>query len=344
VYRAYARALETDVAVKILDPRLAGDLQFRERFHDEARRLAQLHHPNLQKVHWYGEEGGLIYIVMRLVSGGTLLQRLQAFGGALPMTEAGRTILQIATALQHAHDHVVLHLDVKPANVLLGQADWPLVADLGLTQAIGRENSTSTDQSRIAGTPAYMSPEQCRGDDLDGRADQDNLHSAALCWVGCCCWRCSPSSPQPAVLQQRLPNRVAPCGGLARALTALGAAAAALLFTVGAAAPAAVAGPTVVSTASLSPELTREVDQVVVAWEFWVPWSPRADQATYNLSLSCSNGRPIGQFREAFTPPSGATMPDGPVGRLGPTSVACDDWQQLYGARRRAAGLPETPS
>ena len=174
VYRAYARALDTDVAVKILHPGLATDLGFRERFHDEARRLAQLHHPNLLEVHWYGEDGELIYIVMRLVRGGTLSNRLQALGGSLPMTNSGRLIVQIANALQHAHDHDVLHLDVKPANILLGQADWPLVADLGLTRAIARQPSHAREM-RVAGTPAYMSPEQCRGEDLDGRSDQYSL-------------------------------------------------------------------------------------------------------------------------------------------------------------------------
>jgi hypothetical protein len=130
----------------------------------------------------------------------------------------------------------------------------------------------------------------------------------------------------------------------ARALTALAAASAALIFTAGAAAPAAVAGPTAVSPAAFTPDLTRTVDQVIVDWEFWVPWSPSPDQAIYNLSLSCSSGRPIGQFREAFTPIGGAPMPDGAVGHLGSTSIACDDWQQVYTAHRRAAGLPQTAS
>ncbi|HET6320191.1 MAG TPA: serine/threonine-protein kinase, partial [Chloroflexota bacterium] len=179
VYRAYARALDTDVAVKVLHPAFAADVSFRERFHDEARRLAQLHHPNLLEVHWYGEEGDLIYIVMRLVRGGTLLSRVQALGGSLPMTETGRVIGQVADALQHAHDNNVLHLDVKPANILLGQADWPLVADLGLTQAIARQTN-QLQESRVAGTPAYMSPEQCRGDALDGRSDQYSVAVTAF--------------------------------------------------------------------------------------------------------------------------------------------------------------------
>ncbi|MBV9357242.1 MAG: serine/threonine protein kinase, partial [Chloroflexi bacterium] len=133
----------------------------------------------------------------------------------------------------------------------------------------------------------------------------------------------------------------------ARALVAFAAACAALLVAVGAAAPASVAGPTVVSAAAFTPDnefMTRGVDQVVVDRDVWLPWSPTTDQATYTLSLSCSNGQPIGQFREAFTPASGAAMPAGPVGITGATSVPCDDWQQVFAAHRRAAGLPDTTS
>ncbi|HET6316873.1 MAG TPA: hypothetical protein VFG86_10460, partial [Chloroflexota bacterium] len=130
----------------------------------------------------------------------------------------------------------------------------------------------------------------------------------------------------------------------ATALVAIAAAFAALLFAFGAAAPAAVAGPSSVSTAAMSPELSRAADVVVVNWESWLPLSPRADQATYALALSCSNGQPIGEFREAFTPAAGSAMPTGPVGRVGATNVPCDRWQQVYSAHRQAAGLPDTPT
>src|SRR2546428_927372 len=83
IYRAYARVLETDVAVKILHPSHAADLSFRERLHEEARRLAQLHHPNLLEVHWYGEEGDLVYILMRLGAGRNLFRPLSAVVGSL---------------------------------------------------------------------------------------------------------------------------------------------------------------------------------------------------------------------------------------------------------------------
>src|ERR1051325_2721447 len=92
VYRAFARGLDTDVAIKILHPDQAADFAFRQRFQDEAKGLAQLLHPNLLEVHWYGEEGQLVYIVMRLVPGGTLLRRLQALGGSLDLAETGRIV------------------------------------------------------------------------------------------------------------------------------------------------------------------------------------------------------------------------------------------------------------
>jgi eukaryotic-like serine/threonine-protein kinase len=179
VYRASSRSLETDVAIKVLAPRLASDPNFRERFHDEARSLAHLHHPNLIEVHHYGEEGDLVYIVMRMVPGGTLKDRLQALEGPLDLTSTARVVGQVADALQDAHDQGLVHLDIKPANILLGRVDWPLLADFGITRAVGREG-TGHGGERMAGTPLYMSPEQCRGGPVDGSSDQYSLAVTAF--------------------------------------------------------------------------------------------------------------------------------------------------------------------
>src|SRR5579883_2752416 len=165
VYRAWSRSLETDVAVKVLAPRLASDRGFRDRFHDEARSLAALHHPNLVEVHHYGEEGDLVYIVMRMVPGGTLKDRLALIGGPLDLVSTARVIGQVADALQLAHDRGLVHLDIKPGNVLVGRADWALLSDFGITRAIGQE-TTSHGRQRSAGTPASMSPEQWRGHEI----------------------------------------------------------------------------------------------------------------------------------------------------------------------------------
>lgn len=173
VYRAYSRSLETDVALKVLAPQMAVDLELRERFHQEARLLSRLFHPNLLTVHYFGEEAEIVYIAMRLVKGGTLRDRLVAMGGTLDLISAARLVRGVADALQAAHDAQVVHLDVKPSNVLLGRADWPLLADTGIAEVI--QPAASTGKRRIAGTPAYMSPEQCRGEAVDGRSDQYSL-------------------------------------------------------------------------------------------------------------------------------------------------------------------------
>ncbi|HVC33700.1 MAG TPA: serine/threonine-protein kinase, partial [Chloroflexota bacterium] len=179
VYRASARSLGVDVAVKVLAPRLARDEGFRERFHDEARSLAGLHHPNLVEVHHFGEEGDLVYIVMRLVPGGTLKDRLQAVSGPLDLVSTARLVGQVADALQAAHDQGLVHLDIKPVNVLMGRADWPLLADFGITRAISHQEGTRGEE-RVAGTPLYMSPEQSRGEAIDGRSDQYSLAVTAF--------------------------------------------------------------------------------------------------------------------------------------------------------------------
>ncbi|MBV9325402.1 MAG: serine/threonine protein kinase [Chloroflexi bacterium] len=173
VYRAYSRSLETDVALKVLAPEMAVNLELRERFHQEARLLSRLFHPNLLTVHYFGEEGDVVYIAMRLVRGGTLRDRLIAVGGTLDLVTAARMVHGVADALQAAHDAKVVHLDVKPSNVLLGRADWPLLADTGIAEVI--EPAAMTGKRRVAGTPAYMSPEQCRGEAVDGSSDQYSL-------------------------------------------------------------------------------------------------------------------------------------------------------------------------
>ena len=172
VYRAYARSLDTTVAIKVLSSRLAQDPSFRERFHAEATSIAALHHPNIIEVHHFGEENGSLYIAMRMVSGGTLKERLKETGGMMDLRSAARLTAQVASALQYAHNAGMVHLDVKPANILLGDVDWPLLSDFGITRIAG---DAREDGHRVAGTPAYMSPEQWQGADLDGRSDEYSL-------------------------------------------------------------------------------------------------------------------------------------------------------------------------
>src|SRR5579884_1237147 len=172
VYIAHARSLDTNVAVKVLSPRLARDPAFLERFHAEATNIARIHHPNIIEVYKFGVEDGIAYIAMRLVPGGTLKDRLQMVGGQMSLNAAARLTAQVASALQYAHENGLIHLDVKPANILLGSADWPLLSDFGIIRIAGEARE---DGHRIAGTPAYMSPEQWQGGELDGRSDEYSL-------------------------------------------------------------------------------------------------------------------------------------------------------------------------
>lgn len=172
VYKAYARSLDTTVAIKVLFARFAQEPSFKQRFHAEATSIAALHCPNIIEVHHFGEEDGSPYIAMRFVPGGTLKERVQELGGLMDLRSAARLTAQVASALQYAHDAGLVHLDVKPANVLLGNADWPLLSDFGITRLAG---DAREDGHRVAGTPAYMSPEQWQGLDVDGRSDQYSL-------------------------------------------------------------------------------------------------------------------------------------------------------------------------
>jgi tRNA A-37 threonylcarbamoyl transferase component Bud32 len=170
VYRAHSRSLDIDVAVKVLAPRLSSDPVLRERFQEEAHRLAALHHPNLLEVYFFGEEDELVYIAMRLVQPGSLRDYVRK-RGPVDLVSAARLIGQLGGALQLVHDEHLVHLDVKPANVLLGRADWPLLADLGIATLMSGANGTPGTR-QLAGTPSYMAPEHWRGGPVDGRTDE----------------------------------------------------------------------------------------------------------------------------------------------------------------------------
>jgi hypothetical protein len=172
VYTARSRSLNGPVAIKVLAPRLSGDPELMARFHAEAESIHELHHPNILEVYYFAEEAGIAYIAMRYVPGGTLKELAGALGGPMDLHTAARITSQVAAALQHAHDHGMFHLDVKPGNVLLGDADWPLLADFGIIRIAGE---TREDGHRVAGTPAYMSPEQWQDGPIDGRSDQYSL-------------------------------------------------------------------------------------------------------------------------------------------------------------------------
>jgi serine/threonine protein kinase len=190
VYRARDSKLERDVALKILPSHFTADPERRSRFAREARLLATLNHPHIGAIYGLEETDGATALVLELVEGPTLADRLE--GGPLPTSEALVIARQVAEALDAAHEHGIVHRDLKPANIVLqrtsnasGVPSGDLrakVLDFGLakTMAVGLGGDVSerpsvsldgTADGRILGTPAYMSPEQARGQAVDKRTD-----------------------------------------------------------------------------------------------------------------------------------------------------------------------------
>jgi serine/threonine protein kinase/Flp pilus assembly protein TadD len=179
VYRARDTKLKRDVALKVLPEEFAHNSDRMIRFQCEAEILASLNHPNIAIIHGLEESGGSYYLVMELVPGQTLAERLAA--GALPVEEVLRICLQIAEALGAAHRKGITHRDIKPANIKLTPEGRVKVLDFGLAKAAHEsqagehtEAETLTQMTQagvILGTPSYMSPEQVRGESVDRRAD-----------------------------------------------------------------------------------------------------------------------------------------------------------------------------
>jgi serine/threonine-protein kinase len=170
VYEAYDPRFKRDVAIKMLPQEMSHDQQFRARFEREAQTVAMLEHPAIVPVYDYGEENGRLYLVMRLMSGGSLADRLNR--GPLSAEEANEIVARIASALDAAHARGIIHRDLKPANILFDRWNKPYLSDFGIVKLATETNTALTAAGGIIGTPAYMSPEQIQGEqNLDGRSD-----------------------------------------------------------------------------------------------------------------------------------------------------------------------------
>ena len=172
VYRAVDESLGRPVAVKVLRRELADEPAFLERFRREARAAAGLSHPGVAGVYDYGELGGSAFIVMELVEGETLAERIAA-RGRLPWSEAFALGEQVARALAAAHAHRLVHRDVKPGNILIGPGERAKVTDFGIAKAAS--SATLTRTGMVLGSANYVAPEQAKGEDVGPAADQYSL-------------------------------------------------------------------------------------------------------------------------------------------------------------------------
>jgi len=171
VYRGYQESIDRSVAVKVLPPEFLHDPNFSERFTSEARLLAKLTHPAILPLYDFGTAHDVPYIVMPLMTGGTLADIIK--NGPLSVAQLVRLFTPIADALDFAHQIGVVHRDIKPSNILFDQRRQPFLADFGIAKAI--QASSNLTGTGIIGTPDYMSPEQARGEQMDGRSDLYSL-------------------------------------------------------------------------------------------------------------------------------------------------------------------------
>jgi formylglycine-generating enzyme required for sulfatase activity len=168
VYLGEHLSLQKSVAVKILPPAAVDHVRI-DRFFKEARLGARIEHPNVITVHDVGQQDGLYYILMQYVQGQNLAELVKAQGGPVPWRQALKVMRAAAKGTAAIHRHGLIHRDIKPSNIMVASDGRVLVMDFGLA----REESQSdlTPSGAIMGTPAFMSPEQCRGRPLDRRSD-----------------------------------------------------------------------------------------------------------------------------------------------------------------------------
>lgn len=170
VYRAYQMSLNRQVAVKVLPKALATKPDFVKRFEREAQTVAALNHPHIVTIFDYGTEEDIIFVVMPLLSGGTLSQRMQS--QRFSLFEITDLLDKLSGALDYAHGQGIIHRDIKPDNIMFDEHNTPYVVDFGIAKITRSDITQITQGGASVGTPAYMPPEQWRGEELTPSADQ----------------------------------------------------------------------------------------------------------------------------------------------------------------------------
>jgi len=172
VYKAYQAELDRYVAVKVIHPNLTGDEAFAARFRREARAVAALDHPNIVRVYDFDTDNGLAFLVMEYLEGISLREKLRELScrdERMELEEVEHIVCALCDALDHAHRQGMVHRDIKPSNVMITDEGRPVLCDFGIARMV--DTTAITGSGGTLGTPAYMSPEQGRGEPGDARSD-----------------------------------------------------------------------------------------------------------------------------------------------------------------------------
>jgi serine/threonine protein kinase len=176
VYRAWDTTLKRAVAIKVIEPMLSAEERYRERFEREAQSIANLDHPNIVPVYYFGKSEHLFFLAMKFVEGedlATLMNRYAVAGEYLPVEDVIRIVEGVVSALDYAHSKGVIHRDVKPSNIMVDREGHPYLADFGL--ALNLSQGSIGD---VLGTPHYVSPEQARNS--AGAVPQSDIYSLGV--------------------------------------------------------------------------------------------------------------------------------------------------------------------
>ena len=167
VYCAWDTKRSVHVALKVLNEDLAEDYVFLRRFAREAQALELLQHPHIVRFFGFEESQDLAFLMMEYIDGVTLRRQLKLLGRPLMLPEALAVLQPVCSALHYAHGMRIYHCDIKPANIFIERGGRAVLGDFG----IARLSESATVTFSTPGTPAYMTPEQCRGEELDARTD-----------------------------------------------------------------------------------------------------------------------------------------------------------------------------